>query len=111
MLLHEGFNSNGLVQPKLVLILTNGSVWNVKFNNQMNMIKKDLLIQLPKHRRYHVFQTDSNVLNFVRDDINKSIVQLHEKLSNVGYMNIPSSSIEFKNPVSSFGQIQLRKKR
>ena len=75
----------------------------------MNMIKKDLLIQLPKHQRYHVFQTDSNVLNFVRDDINKSIVQLHEKLSNVGYMDITSSSIEFKNPVSTFGQVHERR--
>ena len=78
--------SNGRVQPKLVLVLTNGSVWNIKFNSQMNMINKELLIQLPKHYRYHVFQTDSNVLNFVRDDINKSIVQFHEKLSNVGYI-------------------------
>ena len=75
----------------------------------MNMINKELLIQLPKHHRYHVFQTDSNVLNFVRDDINKSIVQLHEKLSNVGYMDIPTSSIKFKNTVSTFGQVHERR--
>ena len=75
----------GFVQPQLVLVLRNSSVWNIKFNNQMEIVCKEMLIQLPKHERYHVFQTDTNVLNFVRDDITRNIVQYHEKLNSLGH--------------------------
>ena len=67
----------------------------------MNMMSKELLIQLPDHERYHVFQTKWNVLNFIRDDITKNIVQFHEDLSKAGYNHIPSSSLKFSRNSAS----------
>ena len=99
----KGDERCGFAQPQLVLVLKNGSVWNIKLNNQMNMIKKEMLIQLPKHERYHVFQTDSNVLNFVRDDIYKNIIQHHKIQNNEYHRMIPKSSIKFKSSEWSFG--------
>ena len=58
------------------------------------MMSKELLIQLPKHDRYHIFQTSSNTLNFVKDDMSKNIVQFHEDFGSLGYWNIPTSSNE-----------------
>ena len=92
-----GSTNYGFVQPQLVLILGNSSVLNIKFNNQMNMISKELLIQLPKHDRYHIFQTSSNTLNFVKDDMSKNIVQFHEDLGSLGYRDIPTSSNELRS--------------
>ena len=89
-----GSANNGFVQPQLVLILGNGSVWKIIFNNQMNMMSEELLIQLPKHDRYHIFQTSSNTLNFVRNDMTKNIVQFHEDFGSLGHRNIPSSANE-----------------
>ena len=89
-----GSKNYRFVQPQLVLVLGNSSVWKIKFNNQMNMISKELLIQLPKHDRYHIFKTSSNILNFVKDDMSKNIVQFHEDFGSLGYWNIPESSNE-----------------
>ena len=59
-------------------------------------MKKKLLIQLPKYRKYHAFSTKSDVLNLVRDNIGTNIIQYHKKFNQHGHIQIPKSGIEFK---------------
>ena len=60
-------------------------------------IKKKLLIQLPKSKNpYFPFSTNFKVLNFVRNDLRKDIVQYHEKLNKQGHMTIGKSSLHSK---------------
>ena len=60
-------------------------------------IKKKLLIQLPKSNNpYFPFSTNFKVLNFVRNDLGKDIVQYHKKLNKQGHMTIGKSSLQRK---------------
>ena len=104
------FNSSdtfnfGFAQPHLALVMENGSVWNIKSNDQFKTIEKNLLIQLPKptdvpHFKtlnyYHMFSTKTGVLNFVKDDISSNIIQYHESLSNQNHTTVQKSSLIFK---------------
>ena len=81
----------GFAQPHLALVMENGSVWNIKSNDQFKTIEKNLLIQLPKPKDiqhfktinyYHMFSTKTGVLNFVKDDISSNIIQYHNSLNN-----------------------------
>ena len=40
--------NTGFVQPHLALVLKNGSVWDISFNDNMMCVDKKLLIQLPQ---------------------------------------------------------------
>ena len=82
--------------------MSNGSVWDITFNNQFKTMSKNFLIKLPKYRKYFVFTTQSGVLNFVRDDISSNIIQYHDKLNKQGHMMIPKSAIQFKGTETSF---------
>ena len=60
-------------------------------------IKKKLLIQLPKSKNpYFPFSTNFKVLNFVRNDLRKDIIQYHKKLNKEGHMTIGKSSLPKK---------------
>ena len=59
-------------------------------------IKKKLLIQLPKSNPYFPFSTNFKVLNFVRNDLRKDIIQYHKKLNKQGHMTIGKSSLHSK---------------
>ena len=59
----------------LAIVLNNGSVWDISFDDKFMLIKKKLLIQLPKSNPYFPFSTNFKVLNFVRNDLGKDIVQ------------------------------------
>jgi hypothetical protein len=78
----ETFNF-GFAEPKLALVMENGSVWDITSNDQFKTIEKKLLIQLPKSRDYHTFLTNNRVLNFVKDDISSNIIQ-YQKSVNLG---------------------------
>jgi hypothetical protein len=59
-------------------------------------IKKKLLIQLPKSNPYFPFSTNFKVLNFVRNDLRKDIIQYHKKLNKQGHMTIGKSMLQGK---------------
>ena len=61
-------------------------------------IKKKLLIQLPykKYTTYLPFSTNLKVLNFVRNDLKRDIIQYHKKLNKQGHMTIGKSSLPLK---------------
>ena len=80
----------------LAIVLDNGSVWDISFDDKFMAIKKKLLIQLPKSNPYFPFSTNFKVLNFVRNDLRKDIVQYHEKLNKQGHMTIGKSSLHSK---------------
>ena len=104
------FNSSdtfnfGFAQPHLALVMENGSVWNIKSNDQFKTVKKNLLIQLPKPKDlpyfrtlnyYHMFSTKNGVLNFVKDDISSNIIQYHNSLNNQNHTKVQRSSLKFK---------------
>ena len=80
----------------LAIVLRNGSVWDISFDDKFMGIKKKLLIQLPKSKPYFPFSTNFKVLNFVRNDLRKDIVQYHKKLNKQGHMTIGKSSLHSK---------------
>ena len=80
----------------LAIVLENGSVWDISFDDKFMAIKKKLLIQLPKSKPYFPFSTNFKVLNFVRNDLRKDIVQYHKKLNKQGHMTIGKSSLHSK---------------
>ena len=72
----------------LAIVLVNGSVWDISFDDKFMAIKKKLLIQLPKSKPYFSFSSNLKVLNFVRNDLSTKIIQLN----NQGHMTIPASN-------------------
>ena len=72
----------------LAIVLVNGSVWDISFDDKFMAIKKKLLIQLPKSKPYFSFSSNLKVLNFVRNDLGTKIIQLN----NQGHMTIPASN-------------------
>ena len=81
----------------LAIVLRNGSVWDISFDDKFMAIKKKLLIQLPKSKNpYFPFSTNFKVLNFVRNDLRKDIIQYHKKLNKEGHMTIGKSSLPKK---------------
>ena len=91
----------GFAQPQLALVLENGSVWDIRSNNQFKTVEKNLLIQLPKSRDYHTFSTNNRVLNFVKDDISSNIIQYRKSLNNQNHIKIKGSSVQFKGKVNA----------
>ena len=83
----------------LGIVLDNGSVWDISFDDKFMAIKKKLLIQLPykKYTTYLPFSTNLKVLNFVRNDLGKDIIQYHKKLNKQGHMTIGKSSFPTKH--------------
>ena len=77
----------------LGIVLDNGSVWDISFDDKFMAIKKKLLIQLPykKYTNYLPFLTNLKVLNFVRNDLGRDIIQYHKKLNKQGHMTIGKS--------------------
>ena len=77
----------------LAIVLDNGSVWDISFDDKFMAIKKKLLIQLPykKYTTYLPFSTNLKVLNFVRNDLGTDIIQYHKKLNKQGHMTIGKS--------------------
>ena len=82
----------------LAIVLSNGSVWDISFDDKFMAIKKKLLIQLPykKYTTYLPFSTNLKVLNFVRNDLKRDIIQYHKKLNKQGHMTIGKSSLPIK---------------
>ena len=82
----------------LAIVLVNGSVWDISFDDKFMAIKKKLLIQLPykKYTTYLPFSTNLKVLNFVRNDLKRDIIQYHKKLNKQGHMTIGKSSLPKK---------------
>ena len=74
----------------LAIVLVNGSVWDISFDDKFMAIKKKLLIQLPKSKPYFSFSSNLKVLSFVRNDLNTKIIQLN----NQGHMTIPGTKIQ-----------------
>ena len=91
----------GFSQPHLALVMENGSVWDIKSNDQFKTIRKKLLIQLPKSRDYHTFSTNNGVLNFVRDDISTNIIQYGKSLNNPNHIKVKKSSVQFKDKMDA----------
>ena len=87
----------GFSQPHLALVIENGSVWDIKSNDQFKTIRKNLLIQLPKSRDYHTFSTNNGVLNFVKDDLSSNIIQYGKSLNKHNHIKVKKSSVQFKD--------------
>ena len=100
MNLSETFNF-GFAQPQLALVMENGSVWDIRSNDQFKTIEKNLLIQLPKSRNYHTFSTNNRVLNFVKDDISSNIIQYRKSPNNQNHIKIKKSSVQFKDKTNA----------
>ena len=98
--LSETFNF-GFTQPQLALVMENGSVWDIRSNNQFKTIEKNLLIQLPKSRNYHTFSTNNQVLNFVKEDISSNIIQYRKSPNNQNHIKIKKSSVQFKDKINA----------
>ena len=95
--------------------MENGSVWNIKSNDQFKTIEKNLLIQLPKSqsledlipfkssifKHYHTFSTKAGVLNFVKDDISSNIIKYHKSLNSQNHMKVQKSSVQFKDKIDA----------
>ena len=92
--------------------MENGSVWNIKSNDQFKTIEKNLLIQLPKSqslevfkssifKNYHTFSTNAGVLNFVKDDISSNIIKYHKSLNSQNHMTVQKSSVQFKDKIDA----------
>ena len=77
--------------------MENGSVWDIKSNDQFKTIGKSLLIQLPKSRDYHTFSTNNGILNFVKDDLSSNIIQYGRSLNNANHIKVKKSSVQFKD--------------
>ena len=80
----------------LAIVLHNGSVWDISFDDRFMAITKKLLIQLPKSKPYFSFSTNFRVLNFVKNDLSTDIIQYHKKLNKQGHMTIQKSSAPIK---------------
>ena len=96
----------------LAIVLDNGSVWDISFDDKFMAIKKKLLIQLPykKYTTYFPFSTNFKVLNFVRNDLGKDIIQYHKKLNKQGHMTIGKSSFPTKlTGLLGLGEVEYRK--
>ena len=93
--------SREFAQPQLALVMENGSVWEVRSNDQFKTITKNLLIQLPKSRDYHTFLTKNRVLNFVKDDISSNIIQYQKSLNYQNHNKIKKSSVEFEDKINA----------
>ena len=78
--------------------MKNGSVWDIRSNDQFKTLEKKLLIQLPKSN-YHTFLTNKTVLNFVNEDISSNIIQYRKSLNN--YFKIKKSSVKFKGKINA----------
>ena len=76
--------------------MENGSVWDIKSNDQFKTVRKSLLIQLPKSRDYHTFSTNNGILNFVKDDLSSNIIQYGKSLNNANHIKVKKSSVQFK---------------
>ena len=86
----------GFVQPHIALVLRNGSVWDISLKDDLTSVDKKLLIQLPQggpKQLYYPFSTKGKVLNFVRNDLGKKIIQYHEDFNNQGLVMIRKSAI------------------
>ena len=79
--------------------MENGSVWDIKSNDQFKTIRKNLLIQLPKSRNYHTFLTNNGVLNFVKEDLSSNIIQYGKSLKNPNHIKVQKSSVQFKDKI------------
>jgi hypothetical protein len=77
--------------------MENGSVWDIKSNDQFKTIRKNLLIQLPKSTDYHTFSTRNRVLNFVKDDLSSNIIQYGKSVKPPNHMKVKKSSVQFKS--------------
>ena len=74
-----------IANQNLAIVLQNGSVWDLTFDNKFMLIEKKMLIQLPKSKKsYFPFTTNSKILNFVRNDLKANIVQYHKTLNKIG---------------------------
>ena len=82
--------------PRLALIMNNGSVWDIKSSDGFRTVSKSLLIQLPKSKPYFAFLTKGGVINFVRGDLSSNIIQYQEQLNHQKHTKIPKSSITFR---------------
>ena len=85
-----------LASLNLAIVLNNGSVWDISFDDKFTAIKKKLLIQLPKSKPYFSFSTNFKVLNFVRNDLGTNIIQYHKKFNKQGHKTIGKSSLPIK---------------
>ena len=89
-------------QPQLALVMENGSVWDIRSNDQFKTIGKNLLIQMPKSKNYyHTFLTNNRVLNFVKDDISSNIIQYQKSLNDQNHNKIKKSSVEFEDKINA----------
>ena len=79
--------------------MKNGSVWDIRSNDQFKTIEKKLLIQLPNSRGYHTFLTNSRVLNFVKEDLSSNIIQYQKSLNN--HVKIKKSAVKIKGKVNT----------
>ena len=92
----------GISQPHLALVMENGSVWDIKSNDQFKTIRKNLLIQLPKSTDYHTFSTRNGVLNFVKDDLSSNIIQYGKSLKPPNHIRVKKSSVQFKYKIDDW---------
>ena len=89
-------STTGFVQPHIALVLRNGSVWDISLKDDLTSVDKKLLIELPQggpEQLYYPFSTKGKVLNFVRNDLGKKIIQCHEDCNNQGLVMIRNSAI------------------
>ena len=75
----EQTEKSSFAQPHLAIVLRNGSVWDISFPDDFKSGSKIMLIQLPKTRQpYFAFSTEGNLINFIRADFSKDIIQYHQ---------------------------------
>ena len=94
--------SKGFPRYHLNVLLKNGSVWDLTFNNNFSLMKKRLLLQLPEieyinslqSENYFAFVTNSRVVNFVRNDLS---AVFQSQIGSNSYVKIKGSFLNFKN--------------
>ena len=100
-------SKTGFVQPHIALVLRNGSVWDISLKDDLTSVDMKFLIQLPQggpKQLCYPFSTKGKVLNFVRNDLGKKIIQYHEDSNNQGLVTIRNSGITLDFSAADFSK-------
>ena len=68
----------------LILISTNGTVWDLSLNEKVSLSKKKLL-KLPDSCLYHGYSDDKGILYFINGNLQKKITKYHQSFDRNGH--------------------------
>ena len=67
----------------LILVSTNGTVWDISLNENISPSKKKLL-KLPNSCLYHGYSDDKGIVYFINGNLQKKMIKYHESFKRNG---------------------------